>query len=778
MSRVVFEYLAAGRPLIAVARGRGARGADRRRARRPRAGRRRRPRSPPRSRALLDDAARRAPTRRGRPSARRWRATRARAWPRRSRRCYARAGRGVKISVLSLRPVGQRDGSGRPARAAARAALRRSRSSGRASAPASGRPARDGAIAHRDVADGRRPPLSRASPRRGRDAGRAGRRRRPLASKPRPTSYGVALLARRRRAPPAPARHRRLGGRLLPPLGRVGHASGARSTSAIPNGLPWTWLMERLVGARRRGHRGLALPASAASAARCVPHVRDTEAWDPARYDRAEAARAALGAGRRARRDVPRHAARPQGRRRSGGRGRHARRRRAARAGRRRPGERGGAAAGRRIPGCGWSARSPSTTCPRYLVAADVVAVPQRATHRHASGQVPAKLFDAMALGAAHRRPRAVSMIPEILDGCGVVVAARRRRRALAARAAAAARRPGRRRRARARARASAARRATASAPRAPRCSRSSSGCRRAAMKILDRLAPVRLPRRRRARDRRAASRALVDARSRRPSAEPAGPGAAARRDPAHAAAAAAAAPARVLALAAGARRAVRGAARGTSCRATSARSARTCTGRGRAVIARTSTTRRRAARRRRLSPDASSRSSGACSRTTPRDRRDLAAGRRRDRARSTACRRPRLTVVYNGVDLARFHPDNRARHRARRARRGRASRRARARCSSPAAASSARGSPPRSRRSAALGRSRQPAARARQGRHAAPTASSPSGSASPTRVVWLGARPDIERWYAAADVRRAAHAATSRSATCTSRRSRPGCRS
>ena len=57
---------------------------------------------------------------------------------------------------------------------------------------------------------------------------------------------------------------------------------------------------------------------------------------------------------------------------------------------------------------------------PRYLVAADAVAVPQRAT-TDTVGQVPAKIFDAMALG----RPivsTAVSMIPEILDGCGVLV--------------------------------------------------------------------------------------------------------------------------------------------------------------------------------------------------------------------------------------------------------------------------------------------------------------------------------------------------------------------
>jgi glycosyltransferase involved in cell wall biosynthesis len=48
------------------------------------------------------------------------------------------------------------------------------------------------------------------------------------------------------------------------------------------------------------------------------------------------------------------------------------------------------------------------------------VAVPQRATS-DTVGQVPAKIFDAMALA----RPivsTAVSMIPEILDGCGVLV--------------------------------------------------------------------------------------------------------------------------------------------------------------------------------------------------------------------------------------------------------------------------------------------------------------------------------------------------------------------
>jgi glycosyltransferase involved in cell wall biosynthesis len=63
----------------------------------------------------------------------------------------------------------------------------------------------------------------------------------------------------------------------------------------------------------------------------------------------------------------------------------------------------------------------PFDEVPRHLVAADVVVIPQRATP-DTLGQVPAKLFDAMALA----RPivsTAVSMIPEILDGCGIVVA-------------------------------------------------------------------------------------------------------------------------------------------------------------------------------------------------------------------------------------------------------------------------------------------------------------------------------------------------------------------
>ena len=55
-----------------------------------------------------------------------------------------------------------------------------------------------------------------------------------------------------------------------------------------------------------------------------------------------------------------------------------------------------------------------------YLGAADIVAVPQRQSN-DTRGQVPAKIFDAMALGRAVISTP-VSMIPEILDGCGVLV--------------------------------------------------------------------------------------------------------------------------------------------------------------------------------------------------------------------------------------------------------------------------------------------------------------------------------------------------------------------
>ncbi len=54
---------------------------------------------------------------------------------------------------------------------------------------------------------------------------------------------------------------------------------------------------------------------------------------------------------------------------------------------------------------------------PFYLSAADIVVIPQRLSPE-AIGQVPAKLFDAMAMARPVISTR-VSMIPEILEGCG-----------------------------------------------------------------------------------------------------------------------------------------------------------------------------------------------------------------------------------------------------------------------------------------------------------------------------------------------------------------------
>jgi glycosyltransferase involved in cell wall biosynthesis len=62
----------------------------------------------------------------------------------------------------------------------------------------------------------------------------------------------------------------------------------------------------------------------------------------------------------------------------------------------------------------------PHREMPLFLAAADVVALPQRRT-RVTEAQVPGKVFEAMAMA----RPilaTAVSDLPEILEGCGVVV--------------------------------------------------------------------------------------------------------------------------------------------------------------------------------------------------------------------------------------------------------------------------------------------------------------------------------------------------------------------
>ena len=188
---------------------------------------------------------------------------------------------------------------------------------------------------------------------------------------------------------------------------------------ANPAGLPWTWLMERL--------HGLADGVTVASrvlerrfGGALVPHVRDTDAWKPSRFD-AKAARAALGAGDRR---VVMFLGTPRGHK-----GVDDLAAAVARLGR--PdvvlalvGADPDEAAARRLcaacPGVRVVGQVPFDAIPGFLEAADVVAVPQRDTP-DTRGQVPAKLFDALALGRPIVSTR-VSMIPEVIEGCGVVV--------------------------------------------------------------------------------------------------------------------------------------------------------------------------------------------------------------------------------------------------------------------------------------------------------------------------------------------------------------------
>jgi glycosyltransferase involved in cell wall biosynthesis len=273
-------------------------------------------------------------------------------------------------------------------------------------------PSRDGPVAYRSVRAGRDPGFARHVP----DLLALVDGEILFASKPRPTSFGLGLLARARRRRPLVLDiddwevgfFYRSGA-----WGRVGRALNL----ANPNGLSWTWLAEKLIC------RADAITVASRFLERrfggtLLPHVRDTEAWDPARYDRADArARQGVGTSK-----VVMFLGTPRGHK--------------------------GVddlidAVGLLGPGVvlalvgvdparsgapRWSGLShvrvtgeiPFDDVPRYLVAADVVAVPQRET-MDTVGQVPAKLFDAMALA----RPivsTSVSMIPEILDGCGLVV--------------------------------------------------------------------------------------------------------------------------------------------------------------------------------------------------------------------------------------------------------------------------------------------------------------------------------------------------------------------
>jgi glycosyltransferase involved in cell wall biosynthesis len=235
------------------------------------------------------------------------------------------------------------------------------------------------------------------------------------ASKLRPTSYGLGLLARIRRRRPL----------LLDiddwelgffyrsrPWRRIGRALNLGN----PNGLPWTWLMERMAG-RADAVTVASRFLEARFGGTLIPHVRDTESWDPARHQGGTVRRDLGAEGRplvmflgtpRAYKGLDDLVAAVA---RLGGDVLLAI-----------VGVNPGSADAAR-----WAAHPfvrlvgeiPFDEVPRFLVAADVVAVPQRATS-DTVGQVPAKLFDAMALGRPSSRRGLV--IPEILDGCGLVV--------------------------------------------------------------------------------------------------------------------------------------------------------------------------------------------------------------------------------------------------------------------------------------------------------------------------------------------------------------------
>ena len=186
-----------------------------------------------------------------------------------------------------------------------------------------------------------------------------------------------------------------------------------------PKGLPWTWLMERAA----RAADGVTV-ASRFLQERfggvLIPHARDTDAWRPGLDDpapirarlapRGERLVMFLGTAREYK-GVDDLAAAMEGLRRPDLALALVGMDPASPGGRRLLAKYGGL---RLVPPI------PFAEVPRYLEAADVVAVPQRDSP-DTRGQVPAKLFDAMAMARPIVSTR-VSMIPEILEGCGLVV--------------------------------------------------------------------------------------------------------------------------------------------------------------------------------------------------------------------------------------------------------------------------------------------------------------------------------------------------------------------
>lgn len=241
-----------------------------------------------------------------------------------------------------------------------------------------------------------------------------------LAVKPRPSSFGVALWARRRThaAVVLDIDDWDLAG--VYGLGEV--AQRLREIATLAD--PYSNLYLRLLG-RRAGSADAVTVASpplrALFGGTLVPHVRDTAALDPARFDRG-ACRAELGIGAEPAvvfLGTPRpHKGLEE---------------LAAAVGRLGDigarlvivGAEPGDAYAARLAGIGGAAVTllpprPWDRIGPTLVAADAVALPQRDLP-FAHAQIPAKLFDAMALA----RPivaTAVGWMPEVLDGCGIIV--------------------------------------------------------------------------------------------------------------------------------------------------------------------------------------------------------------------------------------------------------------------------------------------------------------------------------------------------------------------
>jgi glycosyltransferase involved in cell wall biosynthesis len=238
------------------------------------------------------------------------------------------------------------------------------------------------------------------------------------ASKPRLTSAGIGYLTRLARGRP-----------LLLDIddwetgfflrggfwGTVGRALNLSN----PRGLTWTWLMERL--------RGIADGLTVASrflerrfGGVLIPHVRDTDRWVPGLAD-PRPARERLGVDKER---VVMFLGTPRGYK-----GVEDLAAAVSRIGRpdvvlalvgTDPGSEAGRALAARHPGVRLVGRVPIAQVPIYLEAADLVVVPQRDS-ADTRGQVPAKLFDALALGRPVVSTR-VSMIPEVLEGCGLLV--------------------------------------------------------------------------------------------------------------------------------------------------------------------------------------------------------------------------------------------------------------------------------------------------------------------------------------------------------------------